>query len=44
MIRWLHLSDVHEYEGNDHSRTRMYDNIIKEVKDRGNKPDLVFKY
>jgi hypothetical protein len=42
MISWLHLSDVHENEDSGHPRRRMYDHILKAVKDRDEKPHLVF--
>jgi 3',5'-cyclic AMP phosphodiesterase CpdA len=42
MIRWLHLSDVHENEDGGHPRRRMYDHILKAVKGRAEKPHLVF--
>lgn len=42
MIRWLHLSDVHEHKSDGYPRTRMYGKIIEEVNKRADKPDLVF--
>src|SRR5688500_2959866 len=41
MVRWLHLSDVHERDGEPHFRRRMYGQIIDEVRRRP-KPDFVF--
>lgn len=43
MIRWLHLSDVHENDKGEHARKNMYRHIIKEVEQRNSEPpDVVF--
>lgn len=47
MIRWLHLSDVHEHPGEENNRRRLYDEIVREVERRtkasnGAQPHFVF--
>ena len=42
MIRWLHLSDIHESHDADFHRTAMYDEIVEAVEAREHKPDLAF--
>ena len=41
-IRWLHVSDVHECSREEFHRKGMYDAIVKNVKQRPEKPDIVF--
>lgn len=43
-IRWLHLSDIHECERNEHNRKAMYESIVEEVKTRDaqDAPHFVF--
>lgn len=42
MIRWLHISDVHECKQDDFHRVGMYEAIVAEVKAQSNPPDIVF--
>jgi hypothetical protein len=42
LVRWLHLSDIHERQSDRYARRRMYLEIVKEVSARSDKPHLVF--
>lgn len=42
MIRWLHISDVHESRNDSYHRRAMYEEIVAAVDARVPKPDLVF--
>lgn len=42
MVRWLHISDVHECDKENYHRKAMYDEIIAAAQERNPKPHLVF--
>jgi len=42
VIRWLHISDVHECKRDDFHRVGMYEAVIAEVKAQTEPPDIVF--
>jgi hypothetical protein len=42
LIRWLHISDVHECSREEFHRQSMYAAIVQNVKNRHEKPDFVF--